>query len=178
MLRQIDRLLNSLYRACGYLAAVFVVLIAILVLVNIVSRFVGAFVPGMTEGAGYCMAAAGALGLAYTFGEHGHIRVTMLIANLRGNSRYWMEVWALVIAAGLTGYIGFYLLRLVYFSYLFEERSDGSDEMLIWIPQVPAALGFTIFAVALVHALIAGLCVGRIDGPENRQTDIQPTEGS
>jgi len=153
---KIDQGLHTLYRWCGYLAAGFVVLIGCLVLINICSRLLGVFVPGMTEGAGYSMAAAGSLGLAYTFGEHGHIRVTMLIGRLRGSARYGMELLALVMAAGLSCILGYYLLRMVYVSYDFGDRSDGSDELFIWIPQAPMAIGFAIFAISLVHAIAAG----------------------
>ncbi len=163
MLKILDRTLHRLYRGCGYLAAVFIVLIGGLVLVNISTRLAGVFVPGMTEGAGYCMAGAGALGLAYTFGEHGHIRVSMVIENLKGKARFGLELWTLVAAAGLTCYLAFYLLRMVHVSFLFEDRSDGSDGLLIWIPQAPAAFGFTVFAVSLVHAVIVGIASGRIE---------------
>ncbi len=162
--QQLDRGLHRLYRWCGYLAAAFIVLIAGLVLVNIVSRLAGAFVPGMTEGAGYCMAGAGALGLAYTFGEHGHIRVTMVIDQLRGRFRFGFELWAVGIAGILLCYLAYYLLRMVYVSYQFEDRSDGSDELLIWIPQAPMAFGFAVFAVSVVHAIVVALNTGRIAG--------------
>ena len=166
MLGQIDHGLHALYRWCGYLAAVFVFLIGALVLVNIVSRLAGAFVPGMTEGAGYCMAAAGALGLAYTFGEHGHIRVSMLVGRLRGKARFGMELAALLVAAAFSCYLGYYLVRMVYVSYVFEDRSDGSDELFIWIPQVPMAFGFAVFAIALVHAIVAGLATRHVGSDE------------
>ncbi len=172
MLAKIDSSLHALYRLCGFVAAAFIVLIACLVLVNIGSRLMGSFVPGMTEGAGYSMAAAGALGLAYTFGEHGHIRVTMLIGRLRGRARFGLEAWALIVAAGLSCYLGYYLLRMVYVSHLYEDRSDGSDELLIWIPQVPMAFGFAVFAVALVHAVISGLAKGDIDTGESRDDSV------
>ena len=177
MLGQIGHCLHALYRWCGYLAAVFVFLIGALVLVNIISRLVGGFVPGMTEGAGYCMAAAGALGLAYTFGEHGHIRVSMLIGRLRGKARYGMELGALLIAAAFSCFLGYYLVRMVYVSYLFEERSDGSDELLIWIPQAPMAFGFAVFAIALVHAVVAGLAARKIGVGESGATDAVKNAG-
>ncbi|MDJ0947864.1 MAG: TRAP transporter small permease subunit [Alphaproteobacteria bacterium] len=175
VLQHLDRALHRLYRGCGYLAAALIVLIAGLVLVNIVSRMAGAFVPGMTEGAGYCMAGAGALGLAYTFGEHGHIRVTMLIERLRGRARFGLELWAIGIAGMLLCYLAYFLLRMVYVSYLFEDRSDGSDELLIWIPQAPMAFGFAVFAVSLVHAIVVALATGRLDG--RRGGDLVRTAG-
>lgn len=160
MLATTDKIFRALFQGCGILAALSIVMIGVLVLVNIISRSLGLFVPGMTEGAGYCMAAAGSLGLAYTFGEHGHIRVSMVVGRLRGRARFAIELWALGLAASLACYLGYYLLRMVYVSYLFEDRSDGSDELLIWIPQAPMAFGFAVFGVSLVHAVVIGLARG------------------
>ena len=118
----------------------------------------------MTEGAGYCMAARrGARALTYTFGEHGHIRVYDADSNgCAAALRFGLELWALAAATGLTCYLAYYLVRMVHVSYLFEDRSDGSDALLIWIPQAPTAFGFAVFAVSLVHALIVALASGKI----------------
>ena len=174
---KIDSALHAIYRCCGYLAAAFIVAIGGLVLVNITSRFLGIYVPGMTEGAGYCMAATGALGLAYTFGEHGHIRVSVLISRLRGKFRRGFDLWALGVSCGLSVYLAGYLLRMVYVSYLYQDRSDGSDGLLIWIPQAPMAAGFAIFAVSLLHAVLAGFLTGKTSLDRNGPTDPQDIAG-
>ncbi len=163
MLVRLDQSLNRLYHGCGLIAAAFIAVIVVLVLINIGSRVVGAFVPGLTEMAGYAMAAAGTFGLAYTFGERGHIRVTMLIDALRGRGRFGVELWALGVATGLSVYLAVFFVRMVYVSWLFDDRSDGSDELLIWIPQVPTAIGFAVFAVCLVHAFIKAVATGAVD---------------
>ena len=158
-----------MYRACGALAGAFIVLIGILVLINIGSRIVGAFVPGMTEGAGYCMAAAGALGLAYTFGEHGHIRVTMLVQRLRGRRTRFVVEWAtLAAAAGLAGVRG--LLSgpdgLGFLPVRRAQRRLGRTADLA----APTAYGGRVchlFAIALLHAVFAGLAEGRIAAAED-----------
>ena len=36
----------------------------------------------------------------------------------------------------------------------FGERSEGADEIYIWIPQVTVALGSTIFFVCVLHNFI------------------------
>lgn len=173
----LDRALRTLYLWCGYAAAALIVTIACLVVVNIVSRLAGTYVSGMTEGAGYCMAGAGALGLAYTLGEHGHIRVTMLLDRFQGKTRFRLELWALLIATALTCYLAWFLARMVYISWLFEERSDGSDEILIWIPQTALALGFAVFAICLVHTVINAICRGDIERKKNASTSDLPAEG-
>ncbi|MCP4330002.1 MAG: TRAP transporter small permease subunit [Alphaproteobacteria bacterium] len=163
MFTRLDRCLNWLYHACGLIAAAFISVIVLLVLINIGSRVVGTFVPGMTEMAGYAMAAAGAFGLAYTFGERGHIRVTMVIDVLRGRGRFYVELWSLGIATILAVYLAVFFVRMVYVSWLFDDRSDGSDELLIWIPQVPTAIGFVVFAICLVHATVKAVAAGKVD---------------
>ena len=39
-------------------------------------------------------------------------------------------------------------------SYEFQERSEGADEILIWIPQTSVALGSLIFFICVTHQLI------------------------
>ena len=36
-------------------------------------------------------------------------------------------------------------------SYDFQERSEGADEILIWIPQTSVAIGSLIFFIAVLH---------------------------
>ena len=160
----IDVQLERFYRLCGYIAAGFIVLMVVLVLINIISRLLNAYIPGLTEICGYCMAGSGALGLAYTFGDDGHIRVKMLLERLTGKFRLAVEILALAVSAGLMSYVALYLFKMVYFSWFFKDRSDGSDAMLIWIPQVPMVFGFLVFAICLVHALIKILAMRHVIG--------------
>jgi len=39
-------------------------------------------------------------------------------------------------------------------SYKFQERSEGADEILIWIPQTSVAIGSTIFFISVFHQFI------------------------
>ncbi|MGD9974415.1 MAG: TRAP transporter small permease [Desulfatirhabdiaceae bacterium] len=156
-LKTIDTLLERLYQVSGFLAAGLIFLMLILVLINIFSRLIHAFIPGLTEVAGYCMAGSGALGLAYTFGHDGHIRVKMLLDCVKGTSRFALEIWALAVSAGLVSFVAGYMVKMVYFSWVFKDRSDGSDSMLTWISQTPMTFGFIVFSICLVHALIKNL---------------------
>jgi TRAP-type C4-dicarboxylate transport system permease small subunit len=44
--------------------------------------------------------------------------------------------------------------RLVYYSYIFGERSEGADATPMWIPQTPVAIGSALFAISVTHSLI------------------------
>ena len=150
----VERILNAIYRLCGYLASLFIVLIAISVSINIIDRLFGGYTPGTNEFAGYCVGAAGALGLAYTFGQKRHIRMTLLLNRTQGAFRRGIEIISLVIAVGLSCFMSFYLVKMVYVSVILADRSTGTDGILLWIPQAPMALGFLVFSVSLVHTLL------------------------
>lgn len=150
----LDRTLRRLYAACAALAALAVVTLAVLVLISIVSRLLGVYVGGMTEGAGYALAATGALGLAQTLFDRGHIRVDLVLERLTGRIRHGVELAVLATSAGLVAYAAWFLCRMVRISWQFGDRSDGSDGLLLWMPQLPAAAGFVVFALALVHLTV------------------------
>ena len=64
-----------------------------------------------------------------------------------------MELWCLVVATYFSGYLAYYFIKMLIISYKFQERSEGADEILIWIPQTSVALGSTIFFVCVFHQL-------------------------
>ena len=158
---RLEKALDATYRICGYLASVFVVLIVISVLINIVDRILGSYTAGTNEFASYCVGAAGALGLAYTFGMKKHIRMTLLLNRTQGALRKAIEVTSLVTAAGLSSFMSFYLVKMVFVSAALGDRSTGTDGVLLWIPQAPMAFGFLVLSLALIHSLLLELFAGR-----------------
>ena len=64
------------------------------------------------------------------------------------------ELWCLSIASFFSGFMAFYFIKMTIISIKFEERSEGADEIYIWIPQIPVALGSTIFFVCVLHNFI------------------------
>ena len=154
MLCKIDNYLRTLYRLSGYVAAIFLILVAIFILTGIASRIFGFYIRGLAEYSGYCMAASSFLALAYTFGEKGHIRITLFLEKTNKNIRRYLELWCLFIATFFSGFLSFYFLKMLIISFKFQERSEGADEILIWIPQVSVALGSTIFFICVLHNFI------------------------
>ena len=109
MLCKIDNYLRTLYRLSGYIAAIFLILVAIFILTGIASRIFGFYIRGLAEYSGYCMAASSFLALAYTFGEKGHIRITLFLEKSNKSIRRYLELWCLSIA---TFFQDFYLFIL------------------------------------------------------------------
>ena len=154
MLCKIDNYLRILYRLSGYIASVFLVLVAAFILTGIASRIFGFYIRGLAEYSGYCMAASSFLALAYTFGENGHIRITLFLEKANKSIRRYLELWCLSIATFFSGFLSFYFVKMLMISFNFQERSEGADEILIWIPQVSVALGSTIFFICVFHNFI------------------------
>jgi len=67
--------LDKLYRGCGYIAAAFMVGIAVTIIAQMVARLRGVTLDA-TEAAGMCLAASTFFGLAHTFRSGAHVRIT------------------------------------------------------------------------------------------------------
>ena len=154
MLNKINFYLEKIYKFSGYIAALFLIFIAIFILIGILSRIFGFYIRGLSEYSGYCMAASTFFALAYTFGEGGHIRITLFIEKLNKKFRKLFEIWCLSIASIFSGYLAYYFVKMLIISFKFEERSEGADEILIWIPQSPLAIGSIILFVCILHNLL------------------------
>tara|TARA_B100000965_G_scaffold240859_1_gene202083 strand:- start:328 stop:810 length:483 start_codon:yes stop_codon:yes gene_type:complete len=154
MFYKIDTFLKNIYRFSGYIAAFFLILVATFILIGIASRIFGFYIRGLAEYSGYCMAASSFFALAYTFVEGGHIRITLFLEKVSGVKKKLLEIWCLIIASFYSGYAAFYFIKMLMISYEFQERSEGADEILIWIPQTSVALGSLIFFVCVFHQFI------------------------
>ena len=157
MFCKIDNYLKILYRLSGYTAAFFLVLVAGFILTGIASRIFGFYIRGLAEYSGYSMAASSFLALAYTFGEKGHIRITLFLEKSKGNFRRILELWCLFVATFFSGFLSYYFIKMLIISIKFGERSEGADEILIWIPQLSLAIGSTIFFICVIHNFILSI---------------------
>jgi TRAP-type C4-dicarboxylate transport system permease small subunit len=151
--------LDRLYDLCGGLAALFLIVLLLVIVAQMVARWTGQQFPGSTDYAGYCMAAASFLALAYTLNRGGHIRVSLLLIRL-GRWRRLGELWCFGIGTALGWYFAFYAIKAVRVSYELHDISQGQDATPLWIPQLAMAIGTTLLAIALLDRLIQIACGG------------------
>lgn len=151
------KFLDGLYAASAWLAGLSMVGVLLMVLLTIASRLFGFSAPGTDAYAGYAMAGAGFMALASTLKKGEHIRVTLLLGALKGQSRKAMEVAALLIATVLSGFLAFYATHLVWQSWDIGDISVGIDATPMWIPQVFMALGTVVFFIAFCDELVLEL---------------------
>ena len=154
MINSINNFLKSTYKISGYIAAIFLILVAVFILTGISSRIFGFYIRGLAEYSGYSMGASSFFALAYTFYEKAHIRITLFIEKIESKKRRFTEIWCLSVASFFSGFMAYYFIKMVIISIKFEERSEGADEIFIWIPQISLAIGSFVFFICVLHHLI------------------------
>jgi TRAP-type C4-dicarboxylate transport system permease small subunit len=146
--------LNRIYDSAAALAALFMCVMLVMVLLSIVGREFHFHLRGTDAYAGYCMAASGFLALAHTLKRGEHIRVTVLISRFYGAWLKGIELWALGMATFLACLMAYYSIRLSWQSYTFHDISTSNDATPLWIPQIAMAVGTLVLAIAFIDELV------------------------
>lgn len=153
--------LDFLYLASGVLAAMCLIAILLLIVVQMVARWTGEVFPGAPDYAGYAMAAASFLAFANALNRGSHIRVSILINAVPARVKRVLETWCFGIGAAVMWYFVYYAHRFVYWSWKFNDVSQGQDRTPLWIPQMLMFVGAVIFAIALTDHLISLIFNGK-----------------
>ena len=159
-LRIIRRGLDLLYLSSGYLAAACMLAILVITMGQVVTRYAGINLRGLTDYAGYFMAGATFLALAHTLNSGTHIRIETF-TGLLGRFRTYAEVWALGCATAIASWFAYYSCSMVYWSYKLGDVSTGLDATPLWIPQAAMAIGNILFAMALADNFLQQLLTGK-----------------
>jgi TRAP-type C4-dicarboxylate transport system permease small subunit len=163
MFYKINNFLRFVYKLSGYTAAIFLIFVAIFILIGISSRIFNFYIRGLAEYSGYSMAASSFFALAYTFYNNGHIRITLFREKFKNKKRRLAEIWCLSVASFFSGFMAYYFIKMVIISIKFEERSEGADEIFIWIPQTSLAVGSFVFFICVLHHLIFSILDKKIN---------------
>lgn len=152
--------LDNLYSFSGLLAAFFLVMIGVTILLQIAGRFLH-FAFDATEISGFCMAASTFLGLAYTLRANAHIRVTLMVGKLSAENKRRVEIWCCALGAAAFAYVSVNAWLMAYESFLFGDTSPGLMAVPFWIPQIGMSLGASIMTIGFVDELVQTIS-GRI----------------
>jgi len=153
-LKSLRKLLDFIYFASGALAAVSLVAILLLIVVQMIARWTGEVFPGAASYAGYAMAAASFLAFANALNRGAHIRVSILLNALPKGPKRLLEIWCFGLAAVIAWYFTYYAYWFVYWSWKFNEISQSQDATALWIPQSVMVVGGGILAIAFTDNLL------------------------
>lgn len=153
-MKSLRKLLDFIYLSSGALAAVSLVAILLLIVVQMVARWTGEVFPGAASYAGYAMAAASFLAFANALNRGAHIRVSILLNALPKGPKRLLEIWCFGLAAAIAWYFTYYAYWFVYWSWKFNEISQSQDATALWIPQSVMVIGGGVLAIALTDNLL------------------------
>ncbi len=147
-------LLDKVYQLAGALSGLSIVLICLVILARVMGRWFGIVVPSSDDVAGYLLATASFLALAYAFRSGTHIRVSLFVSRLSAMQVLWVERGVLTLAAALVSYLAYQLCAMVLESWQFAEVTSGYLPMPLWAVQLPMATGAAIFAISVIDSAL------------------------
>ncbi|MFV0573866.1 MAG: TRAP transporter small permease [Vibrio sp.] len=142
--------LDKIYLASGAIAGISIILICLFILARVFGRWFGIVIPSSDDFAGYLLASASFLSLAYAFKSGAHIRVSLFTSRLAENSQLWVERIILVFASLLVCFLAYQLVYMVWESWDFEDVTTGYIPMPLWLVQLPMSIGAVIFAISVI----------------------------
>ena len=107
------------------------------------------------------MASASFLAFANALNRGAHIRVSILLNALPAGLRRLTEIWCFGIGAAVMWYFVYYCQKFVYWSWKFQDISQGQDRTPLWIPQSVMLIGAVILAIALTDHLLRLIIKGK-----------------
>lgn len=155
---RISRTLQAISYWTGYLAGWAIMAIMSLTIIEVISRY-GLHHPLMLadELGGYSLVIISFLGLAYTWKERGHIRITFVINRLPKGISNWLRI--ITRTAGLAYVI---LASKVSYDFIIDafRRNIRSNSQLMtplkW-PEMAIPVGLTLLALIIIMDIILGI---------------------
>lgn len=162
-LRAMLEFLDRLSRLDGWLGAACLACLTSLMLAEVFLRaasnvltFLPPGIPVAWEWSSYLMAATFTFGAAMTLRAGGHIRVFLLLGNVRPAVRRGLEIGSAAAALAFMGFLAYAMVKFAYGSYQRGQTSISSDTPL-WVPQAVVAFGMVLLALQLLARLIQAL---------------------
>ena len=148
------RALDALYLGCGWLAALFLAGICVLMLSQAILREFGVLIRGADDLTAWFCAASAFLALAHTFKNGDLVRVGLLLERLDERVRRYFELFSLAVAAAFVAYMTWAVGSYVYESWAMDEVAQGLIKAPLWIPQMSFLVGAAALLIAVVDELI------------------------
>ena len=148
------RFLDAIYAGAAALAAVFLAAICVLMLAQSAGREAAFQIRGADDITAWLCAASAFLPLAYTFKAGELIRVGLVLDKMSEPRRRALELFSLIGATLVTGYMTWAVARFVHESWKFKELAQGLLPIPIWIPQLSFLAGVAILFIAVIDELV------------------------
>ncbi|WP_105318146.1 TRAP transporter small permease [Thermus tenuipuniceus] len=153
----LEKALGVAFRLAEFLAALMGLFILLVILAQVVGRYLGFVVPSALEMAGFATAGLIFMGLAPTLRAGGHIQMRLLLQKLPPRTRRPLETFALGLGFLTSLYASVQAWLRVAESFRYGDLAPGLLPLPLWLPQSFLAVGLSIFALALLEAFLQAL---------------------
>lgn len=169
------RILDSLYAVSGWMAALSLLMIAVIVFGQVafnlidylgtllLGRSFGLLIPSYALFSGYALCFATFLSLGLGFRHAAHIRVTLVEGRLPPALRRWTLTLVAAMGIGMGVLFVWYLGHLAYESWMWGDRATGLVRVPLWIPQSVMWFGSVVFLIAVIDTFVELLLTGKSD---------------
>jgi len=149
------RFFDRLSYGTGWLAALVLLAIMTLSMVEVVSRYVLQNPLILSdELGGYAMVAVSFLGLAYCARDRSHIRITFVVERLEPALSGWIRLATLLLGLAFVCVIAWVCWDFIGDSFKRDMRSNSLLRTPLKWPQMAMPIGFTLFALVLLGQLV------------------------
>lgn len=162
--RGLSRSLDAASTLCLWLAALCIVAITALMLVQAASRSFGiqsvsalgvsVQIRGIDDIVGWLVAGATTLAMAAMFRRGDLVRVSLLQDYAGERARRPLELLCLGFAVAFIGYTAVAFAHFVRESWTVNDMNQGLIKIPLWIPQLPMVIGIAVLWCALVEDFI------------------------
>jgi len=158
VVRAIDRATNRVTSATGLISAVFLLLIALFVFANVVSRFIGQPLPFLFSMTCYSMVVFTFIGASYGLREGVHVRVELLRAHMSEQTNAALDILIYLIALTFFVILGRFGAVWAIDNYVFGVTStDAVLKFPQWIVVAMVPLGCLLLCVQSLKLIISGI---------------------
>ena len=139
----------------GHVQAWLTMALMILVMVDVISRYVMQNPLAISdEYGGFCLVAITCIGLAYAWKTRSHVRVEFIIKKLPVRRRQWLRLFTLFLAIVFTGFMVYGAIKLVGISLMFGTRSTSGLRTPVAWPQMTIVIGAILMFLQLIVEII------------------------
>lgn len=148
------KFLDGLYLGAGWVAALCVLLICILMIGQTILREFGVRTGATNDVVAWLCAAAAFLAMAHAFKHGDFVRVTLLLERTAPATRRALELLSLAVACVAIGYLAFWATRFTWESWVFKDMATGLLALPLWIPQTTFVVGAWLFFIAVLDEMV------------------------
>jgi TRAP-type C4-dicarboxylate transport system permease small subunit len=138
----------------GVSAGILIFCIALLVIIDVFGRTVGASLLFAEEISRYLLIATVYMGLSHTQRMGRHIEINLLTRKLSQRTQEILSLIALILAMILVIWLAWITVEPVIENYVLQVKSIGVIRTPMWIPYLIVPIGTTMFALELIIEVI------------------------